>query len=77
MVQIILSTYRNCHSIERLVIAIDRVDHLSAGDGSDVMNSESHDVIGWIIPSPVSIQDEKLIVEVAVLRGGVTSRDQP
>lgn len=42
------------------------------------MSREPHDVIGWIIiHSSVSVQDEVVIVEVAVLRGGVTSSDQP
>ena len=70
-------TYGNRHSVERLVIAVDWVDHHRTGYWSDVMNSEPHYVIGWISRSPVSIQNEVVIVEVAILRGGVTSYDQP
>ena len=41
------------------------------------MNSEPHYIIGRISCFPVPVQDEVIAVEVAVLRGGVTSRDQP
>ena len=70
-------TYRNCHSVERLVIAVYWVDHHRTGYWSDAMNSEPHYVIGWISRSPVPVQDEVIIVEVTILRGGVTSCDQP
>ena len=73
----IIITYWNCHSIEWLIIAIDGVNHHGTRDWSDVINREPHDVIGWIIRSPIPIQDEVVVIEIAVLRGGVTSSDKP
>ena len=74
----IIITYWNCHSVEGLIIAVDGVKHHGAGDRSDIMNGEPHYVIGWIIiRSPVPVEDEIVIIEIAILRGGVAARDKP
>ena len=41
------------------------------------MNKESHGLTGWVICSPISVEDEVVTVEVAIPRGGVTSCNQP
>ena len=74
----IIITYWNCHSVEWLIIAIDRVNHHRTRDRSGVdMKGEPHDVIGWIIRSPVPVEDEVVVIEIAVLRDGVAACDKP
>ena len=73
----IIITYWNCHSIEWLIIAVDGIKHHRTGDWSDVMNGETHSVIGWIIRSPVPVKDEVVIIEIEVLRAGVAACDKP
>ena len=71
----IIITYWNSHSIEWLIITIDGVKHHGTGYWSDIMNGEPRDVV--VIPFSIPIDDEIVIIEIAVLRGGVTSRDKP
>ena len=71
----IIITYRNSNSVEWLIIAIDGVKHHGTRDWSDIMNREPRDVV--VIPFSIPIDDEMVIIEIAVLRGGVTSCDKP
>ena len=74
----IIITYWNCYSVEWLIIAIDGVKHHRTRDRSGVdMKGEPHYVTGWIIRSPVPVEDEIVTIEIAVLRGGVAACDKP
>ena len=71
----IITTYWNCDSVEGLIIAIDRVNHHGTGYWSDVMKGEPRDVV--VIPFSIPVEDEIVIIEIAVLRGGVAACDKP
>ena len=74
----IIITYWNCYSVEGLIIAIDGVNHHRTRDRNGVdMKGKPHDIIGWIIRSPVPVEDEIVTIEIAVLRGRIAACDKP
>ena len=59
-------TYRNCDSIERLIIANGRIDHRSTRGRCDIVYWKTLDIAGWIGECSGSIEDERVLVECTV-----------